>query len=246
MEWDDYKRLCDSPRTFSRWMLEQCVELLASETELRDALIRSMCAAPLDRPIDHRGDPRTDMFEVVLVPEEARAIHGIIEAAVREGRTTGSTKSRGLGGFEEAWREYVVYVELNEGQLLRGGAMGNASKVVTSLVDAFNASDMARIMSHFTEESVYHNIPTAPVTGNKAIREVIENFMGMSSKVDWEVQHLVEGSNGVVLTERVDRFMINGKWIALPVMGTFEVANGKIKAWRDYFDMNQFQSQLAG
>ncbi len=58
--------------------------------------------------------------------------------------------------------------------------------------------------------------------------------------------HLVEGSNGVVLTERVDRFMINGKWVALPVMGTFEVANGKIKAWRDYFDMNQFQSQLAG
>ncbi len=228
-------------------MLEQCVELLDDpQTQLRDALIRSMCAAPLDKPIDHRGDPRTDMFEVVLVPDDARAIHRIIGAAVREGRTTRSTKPRGLGGFEEAWREYVVYVERNEGQLQRGGAMGNASKVVTSLVDAFNASDMARIMNHFTEESVYHNIPVAPVTGSKAIREVIQNFMGMSSKVDWEVLHLVEGSNGVVLTERVDRFMINGKWIALPVMGTFEVANGKIKAWRDYFDMNQFQSQLAG
>ena len=40
--------------------------------------------------------------------------------------------------------------------------------------------------------------------------------------------------------------MINGKWVALPVMGTFEVVNGKIRAWRDYFDMNQFQSQLEG
>jgi limonene-1,2-epoxide hydrolase len=29
-------------------------------------------------------------------------------------------------------------------------------------------------------------------------------------------------------------------------MGTFEVANGKIAAWRDYFDMNQFMSQLSG
>ena len=56
----------------------------------------------------------------------------------------------------------------------------------------------------------------------------------------------VEGADGVVLTERVDRFMINGKWVALPVMGTFEVVNGKIRAWRDYFDMNQFQSQLEG
>jgi hypothetical protein len=124
MEWDDYKRLCNSPQTFSRWMLEQCVELLASETQLRDALIGSMCAAPLERPSDHRGDPRTDMFEVVLVPDDARAIHRIIESAVREGRTTRSTKPRGLGGFEEAWREYVVYVERNEGQLQRGGSDG--------------------------------------------------------------------------------------------------------------------------
>ena len=124
--------------------------------------------------------------------------------------------------------------------------MGIASNVVRDLVDAFNASDMPRIMSHFTDESVYHNIPVAPVTGQNAIRDVIQGFMGISSKVDWIVLHLVEGAHGVVLTERVDRFMINGKWVALPVMGTFEVVNGKIRAWRDYFDMNQFQSQLAG
>ncbi|MET0802397.1 MAG: limonene-1,2-epoxide hydrolase family protein, partial [Acidimicrobiales bacterium] len=36
-----------------------------------------------------------------------------------------------------------------------------------------------------------------------------------------------------------------GNSIALPVMGTFEVnADGKISAWRDYFDMNQFLSQM--
>jgi limonene-1,2-epoxide hydrolase len=29
-------------------------------------------------------------------------------------------------------------------------------------------------------------------------------------------------------------------------MGAFEVVSGKIVAWRDYFDMNQFQSQLGG
>jgi limonene-1,2-epoxide hydrolase len=28
-------------------------------------------------------------------------------------------------------------------------------------------------------------------------------------------------------------------------MGTFEVVDGKITAWRDYFDMNQFQTQFA-
>lgn len=246
MEWDEYKRLCDSPQMFSRWMLEECLELLSSEARLREALAAAMCASPLEKPSDHLGGAQTDMFEVIVAPTDAKAIHTIIGDAVRDGRTTSRTKPRGLGGFEAAWREYVRYVERGQSQREGGRAMGNASKVVSSLVDAFNASDMARIMSHFTDESVYHNIPVAPVTGEKAIREVIQSFMGMSSKVDWTVLHLVEGTDGVVLTERVDRFMINGKWIALPVMGTFEVANGKIKAWRDYFDMDQFQSQLAG
>jgi len=32
--------------------------------------------------------------------------------------------------------------------------------------------------------------------------------------------------------------------VSLPVSGTFEVREGKITAWRDYFDMNQFVKQL--
>ena len=48
-----------------------------------------------------------------------------------------------------------------------------------------------------------------------------------------------------MLTERIDRFVLNGKSIALPVMGSFELTpDGKIKAWRDYFDMQQFMSQM--
>ena len=124
--------------------------------------------------------------------------------------------------------------------------MSAASSVVQSLIDAFNASDLEKIMSHFAADAVYHNIPVDPVRGTQAIRDVIESFMGMASKVDWELRNLAESTGGAVLTERVDRFLINGKWVGLPVMGTFEVAAGKITAWRDYFDMNQFQSQLAG
>ena len=45
-----------------------------------------------------------------------------------------------------------------------------------------------------------------------------------------------------VLTERG---RLPGKEIALPVMGTFDVVDGKIPAWRDYFDMYQFMSQLS-
>ena len=47
------------------------------------------------------------------------------------------------------------------------------------------------------------------------------------------------------MTERVDKFRINGQWLELPVMGTFEIRNGKIAKWRDYFDLEQFQGQMA-
>ena len=49
-----------------------------------------------------------------------------------------------------------------------------------------------------------------------------------------------------VLTERINRFTINGKKITIPVMGTFEIdAQGKISAWRDYFDLAQFTKQMS-
>ena len=39
-------------------------------------------------------------------------------------------------------------------------------------------------------------------------------------------------------------FTISDRSFELPVMGTFEVTDGKIGAWRDYFDMNQFTSRM--
>ena len=122
--------------------------------------------------------------------------------------------------------------------------MNEATTVVKSLIAAFNATDLPTVMTHFAEDAVYHNIPMAPVTGTLKIRGVIENFMGMATQIDWQLLNIAQSGANVVMTERVDRFLIKGKWIGLPVMGTFEVSGGKIVAWRDYFDMNQFQSQL--
>ena len=78
------------------------------------------------------------------------------------------------------------------------------------------------------------------------IRTFIEGFIGMASEISFEVHHIAETDAGVVMTERTDRFKISGDWIALPVMGTFEIADGKITAWRDYFDMSQFQNAIGG
>ena len=90
---------------------------------------------------------------------------------------------------------------------------------------------------------MYHNIPIDPVTGRDAIVATIAGFTTGVDKIEFRIHNIVADGN-VVMTERVDAFHLPGRTIELPVMGTFEVSDGRIAAWRDYFDMNQFMSQM--
>jgi len=105
----------------------------------------------------------------------------------------------------------------------------------------------AELAAFFTDDAVYHNIPLAPVIGRKAIADNFASFIrpgapGIES-LHLRVIHIA--ANGpIVMTERVDVFKLPGKSFELQVMGTFEVRDGKISAWRDYFDMNQVTSRM--
>jgi limonene-1,2-epoxide hydrolase len=116
--------------------------------------------------------------------------------------------------------------------------------LVTDFCAAWAKGDLDAVMAFFADDAVYHNIPVDPVTGVDAIRSTIEGFTGGIESVEFQVRHIVADGD-VVLTERVDVFKTAAKTISLPVMGVFEITGGKIAAWRDYFDMNQFMSQLA-
>ena len=105
----------------------------------------------------------------------------------------------------------------------------------------------AELAAFFTEDAVYHNIPLEPVTGRENIAQTITSVLrpgplGIEG-IDFRVINIA-ASGPVVMTERVDVFKLPGKSFELPVMGTFEVSGGKISAWRDYFDLNQFMSRM--
>lgn len=125
------------------------------------------------------------------------------------------------------------------------GPMSSPESVVRDFCAAFSRRDIQEILGFFAEDAVYHNMPIAPVKGRAAIEAVLKQFVGpATTSAEFEVHNLAV-SGRVVLTERVDRFSIDGKDVALPVMGSFEVDDaGRIRAWRDYFDMNQFTKQL--
>jgi limonene-1,2-epoxide hydrolase len=114
---------------------------------------------------------------------------------------------------------------------------------VAAFVDAWPRLDAEALASFFAEDAVYENGPLEPVHGRDAICATLREFMAMGGEVDVEMRHMV-AEGAVVMTERVDFFATEGRKVSLPVMGIFEVRDGVICAWRDYFDLSLFTSQL--
>ena len=84
-----------------------------------------------------------------------------------------------------------------------------------------------------------------PVVGADDAVAFSAGFFGMCDSLVIENTHVAVRGD-VVLTERIDTFTVGSKVAALPVMGTFEIRDGKIAAWRDYFDMAQITAAWTG
>ena len=81
--------------------------------------------------------------------------------------------------------------------------------------------------------------------GKEQIRATLQQFIVPGSEAEFEILWLAANGNAV-LTERIDHLTIAGKQVSLRVMGTFEVTDdGKLGAWRDYFDMAQLTAQIS-
>jgi limonene-1,2-epoxide hydrolase len=118
-------------------------------------------------------------------------------------------------------------------------------EVVNAFIDAFSARDLDRVLALVSEDVYYDNVPIGDMRGKAAMREFLAPMVGGSGPVHFEV-HRQAASGNVVFNERTDRMVLQGKDIALPVAGVFEVNDGLITFWRDYFDNGTFMKQLKG
>ena len=82
---------------------------------------------------------------------------------------------------------------------------------------------------------MYHSVPLTPIVGKAAIREFVSSFEDVPP--GRLVVHHQVATDDVVLNERTDYITMNGKPVTLPICGVFEIEDGRIKAWREYFDM---------
>ena len=84
--------------------------------------------------------------------------------------------------------------------------------------------------------------PIGTVLGPEAIHAVLGPFFAPTLENEFRILR-VASSGPVVFLERLDRHRLADKWVELPVTGVFEVHDGLITYWRDYFDAPTIMSQ---
>jgi len=115
--------------------------------------------------------------------------------------------------------------------------------VIRDFCAAWSRLDIDELMAYFSDDAIYHNMPGPPASGREAVRKTIEGFLKGWQQTEWEVLNIVASGN-VVFAERIDRTDAGGRHVDLPLVGVFELEGEKIKAWRDYFDLNTYMKAM--
>lgn len=106
--------------------------------------------------------------------------------------------------------------------------------IVKTFLEALQAQDFDTFASLMSDDVVYQNVGLPTIRGAK---RVVKLMRGMEGKAGFEVKfhrNVAEGST--VLNERTDAIVLGPLRLQFWVCGVFEIEDGRITLWRDYFD----------
>ena len=116
-------------------------------------------------------------------------------------------------------------------------------EVVHAFMAAAAAKEYDAALDLLTDDVEYQNMMLPPVHGKAAVRETLDALLALCTGSEWVV-HREVASGDLVMNERTDRFEMGGRWVDLPVAGVFELRDGRIALWRDYFDLPTIMNEM--
>jgi limonene-1,2-epoxide hydrolase len=117
--------------------------------------------------------------------------------------------------------------------------MSDNVNIIEEFINCWSELDASKLAAYFTEDGSYYNMPAQPVTGRDNVEKFIESFTASWTETQWDILNIA-AEGDVVFCERLDRTKSSNGDVDLPCLGVFEMRDGKIHVWRDYFDMNTF------
>lgn len=115
--------------------------------------------------------------------------------------------------------------------------------IIREFVEAWSTLDPEKLAGYFTDDGTYYNMPTQPVSGRDDVQKFIAGFLATWTETQWDILNIM-GEGDVVVAERLDRTKTSQGDVDLPCVGVFEMEDGLIKVWRDYFDLSTFVNAM--
>jgi limonene-1,2-epoxide hydrolase len=116
-------------------------------------------------------------------------------------------------------------------------------QTVESFLRALEANDLESALGYLAEDVVYQNVPFPADRGKRAVARTLRSFGKVFTGFQVTMRNIA-AKDGVVLTERVDVLSGPLLYLDIRVCGTFEVRDGKIVLWRDYFDLAECAGKI--
>ena len=119
-------------------------------------------------------------------------------------------------------------------------------EIVRAFLADLEQLDVDAAAEWLAEDVVYQNVPLPAARGKQAVERQLRFLERFGNGFEARI-HNVASDGPIVLTERTDVLVIGRLEASFWVCGTFEVRNGRIVLWRDYFDyVNVFFAFVKG
>ena len=109
-----------------------------------------------------------------------------------------------------------------------------------SMLEAAQAGDNAKFLDYLTDDIEYHyHVTSRPLVGKEWVEKFLNKYNEICDGVDLQIYRHAE-SDDCLFIEGYEEYtdQRTGQCVAHPFMGIVEFRDGKVCAWRDYFEMN--------
>ena len=120
------------------------------------------------------------------------------------------------------------------------GTSSTPTLVVERFLELLRLGDVDGAVEFLAVDVEYTNVGLPTVHGRERVRRLFRATLGRPGAGFEVYVHAISADGGKVLTERTDVMKFARLRIQFWVCGRFDVRNGKIVLWRDYFDQINF------
>ena len=116
---------------------------------------------------------------------------------------------------------------------------------VMEMWNAVYAKDFEKVGSYIAEDGFYEDVfaPDAGAIGPKNVIKRLRVGLDPVQRMEHEIHRVVAEASNVVIEHTETWHFETGESIKNQFVTVHEVENGKIKLWRDYWDLNTMMAQ---